>query len=109
MMSKTKTFVFVLAEVAVIVGMVGYYFWGVGKTPAACELPQVKHGVITGIVYIEGSPSAVICGKIVHEGETIHDVEVVKIYKNKVELKRNKKKWTQKPQEEPNRAWPKKG
>lgn len=108
-MSKTKTFVSVLAEVAVIVGMVGYYSWGVGKTPAACELPRVKNGVITGIVYTEGRPSTVICGEIVHEGETIHGVEVVKIYKNKVELKRNKKKWTQKPQEEPNCAWSKKG
>lgn len=37
MMGKTRTFICVLAEVAVIAGMAGYYFGSPGKTRATCE------------------------------------------------------------------------
>lgn len=123
------------AAVAVVVVMVGYYFCTEGKTTAAhgtegkttaahgtkkktiaaCgakrktiaahELP--RYGVITGIIYAEGNSSATINGKVVHEAETIDNVKVVKIYKDKVEFEENKNRWTQRVQQQPNHAWPK--
>lgn len=108
-MGKTRTFILVLAEVAVIAGMAGYYFWRVEKAPAACESRTARHGLITGIIYTEEKPSALIDGEIVHEGDTIHGVKVVKIYKDKVQFEKKWKRWTQQTREQPSRAWPKKG
>ncbi len=76
-----------------------------GKTIAARELPP--YGVITGIIYAEEKSSATINGKVVHEAETIDGVKVVKIYRDKVEFKENKNRWTQRVRQQPNHAWPK--
>ncbi len=61
--------------------------------------PEARHGVVTGIVYSEKNPSAIIDGKIIREGDTIHSVRVVKIRKDKIEFEKNGKKWKQKVQE----------
>jgi hypothetical protein len=76
-----------------------------GKTTAARKLSP--YGVITGIIYAEEKSSATINGKIVHEGDTIDGVKVVKIYKDKVEFEENKNSWTQRVRQQPNHAWPK--
>ena len=67
--------------------------------------PKPTHGVITGIVYAEENPSAIIDGQIVHEGDTIHNVTVVKIHRDKIEFEKNDKKWKQKVQETPKAFW----
>ena len=67
--------------------------------------PKVTHGVITGIVYAEENPSAIIDGRVVHEGDTIHGVKVVKIHKDKIEFVKNSKKWKQSVQETPEGYW----
>ena len=54
--------------------------------------------IVTGIVYSHDKPSAVIGAQIVHEGEEISGVTIVKINKNSVEFKVNGKRWTQKVQ-----------
>jgi hypothetical protein len=54
--------------------------------------------IVTGIVYSHDKPSAVIGAQIVHEGEEISGVTIVKINKNSVEFKMNNKRWTQKVQ-----------
>ncbi len=51
--------------------------------------------LVTGILYSEDKPSAVIGNQIVYEGDTLHGINVVKIYKNKVEFEKNGKRWTQ--------------
>ena len=53
---------------------------------------------LKGILYSEQSPSAIIGNKIVHEGEKISDVTILKINKDNVEFEINGKKWTQKVQ-----------
>jgi hypothetical protein len=108
MMGKTKTTICLVAEVAVIAGMAGYYFWTTQKSSAARESRAIRHGLITGIIYTEEDPSALIGGEIVHEGDTIHGVQVVKIHRDKIEFEKKKKKWTQQIREGPSRAWPKK-
>lgn len=67
--------------------------------------PKPTHGVITGIVYAEEKPSAIIDGQIVHEGDTIHGAEVVKIHRDKIEFEKSRKKWMQKVQEKPKAFW----
>jgi hypothetical protein len=51
-------------------------------------------GLVTGICYSKDKPSAVINNKIiVHEGDTIDGVTIVKIYKDKVEFTKNGTNW----------------
>ena len=54
--------------------------------------------IVKGIVYSEQSPSAVIGDQIVHEGDKISDVTILKINRDNVEFEINGKKWTQKVQ-----------
>jgi len=54
--------------------------------------------IVKGIVYSEKSPSAVIGDQIVHEGDKISDVTILKINRDNVEFEINGKKWTQKVQ-----------
>ena len=52
-------------------------------------------GLVTGICYSSDRPSAVMNNKtIVHEGDVIEGVKIVKIYKDKVEFTKNGKNWT---------------
>ncbi len=67
------------------------------------ETAQTENGtktfvklIVKGILYTEDSRSAVIGNHIVHEGEEILGVTVVKINKDSVELEMNGKRWTQK-------------
>ncbi len=50
---------------------------------------------INGIIYSEEKPSAIIGGRIVHEGDTHYGVKIVKIHKDKIEFEENGKRWTQ--------------
>ena len=52
--------------------------------------------IVKGILYSEDNPSAVIGNQIVHEGETVRGVSVIKISKDSVEFEMNGKRWTQK-------------
>ncbi|MHC4570935.1 MAG: hypothetical protein ACYS0C_02505 [Planctomycetota bacterium] len=61
---------------------------------------QAEAGGLTvrGIVYSEDNPSAVIGSQIMHEGDEVLGVTIVKINENSVEFERNNKRWTQKVQ-----------
>jgi hypothetical protein len=52
--------------------------------------------IVKGILYTEDNPSAVIGNSIVHEGETIRGVSIIKINIDSVEFEMNGKRWTQK-------------
>jgi hypothetical protein len=54
--------------------------------------------IVKGIVYSKDKPSAVIGNQIVHEGDKVLDVTVIKINENSVEFEANGKRWTQKVQ-----------
>lgn len=111
-MNKTKTLFCLLAQVAVIAGMVTYYFRTAEKTGPISEsatTATTTRGLITGIMCTEEHSSAVIDGEIVREGDTIHGVKVVKIYKDRVEFEKGSKRWAQHPQEQPTDVWAKKG
>jgi hypothetical protein len=54
--------------------------------------------VVKGIVYSEDRPSAIVDDQIIHQGDKILGVTVVKINKNNIEFEMNGKKWTQEVQ-----------
>ena len=68
--------------------------------------PEAKptRGLVTGIVYC-AKPSAIIDRQIVHEGDVIYGVTVVKIYKDNVKFSRKGKDWEQKVQQSPEAYW----
>jgi len=67
--------------------------------------PKPTHGVVTGIVYSEDKPSAIVDRKIVHEGDVIYGATVVKIYRDNVKFSRKSKNWEQKVQQPPESYW----
>lgn len=67
--------------------------------------PKSPRGVVTGIVYSEDKPSAIIERDVVHEGQTIRGVKVVKIQKSRVEFDKQGQKWSQAVGELANAAW----
>ena len=63
------------------------------------DLAAIRYGrMLQGILYSEDDPTAVIGTQVVHEGEKILDVTIVKINKDKVEFERDGKRWTQEVQ-----------
>ena len=77
---------------------IGYYYFRPRVKDAVAlhrAVVSQKNVALTGILYSEDNPSAIIGGAIVKEGDMIGDVKVVKIRKNIVEFEKNGKKWTQ--------------
>ncbi len=52
-----------------------------------------------------GMSIAIIDGKIVYEGQIIHEAKIVKVHKDRVEFARNDNSWTQKIGEQPAVYW----
>lgn len=53
-----------------------------------------NEGLVTGIMYDAENPVAIVCGEVVHEGDTINGYKVVKIYRHKVVLEKNGRSFT---------------
>ncbi|MHC4596275.1 MAG: MFS transporter [Planctomycetota bacterium] len=90
---KNNSFLLVvlLALAVVIVAGTVYYL-----RPASTKAETLnKDVVLTGILYVEGNSSAVVDGKIVHEGDTINGAKVIKIHEDKVDFERAGETWTQ--------------
>jgi hypothetical protein len=69
---------------------------------SACTIADTVAGAaifnktaLTGILYSEDNPTAIIGGKIVKEGDIINGMKVVKIHRDRVEFEKDGKKWTQ--------------
>jgi len=69
------------------------------------ELPKPDKGTITGIAYSENSASALLNSQIIHEGDIIQGIKVVKIRKGAIEFEKDGKKWTQRVGETPAPYW----
>lgn len=65
----------------------------------------MKMGQVTGIIYSDDKPSAVIGNSLVHEGDILYGVEIVKINFNNVEFERNGLAWSQRLREKPPKHW----
>ena len=67
-------------------------------------IPKPPPKMVTGIIFGE-NPTASIDGRIIHEGDTIDGVKVVKIDMTYVEFDKDGKKWAQKVHETPASYW----
>jgi len=67
--------------------------------------PEETRGMVTGIVFSDQSPSALIDGRIVHEADMVHGVKVVKIHRDRIEFGKNDAKWQQKVRQIPEKYW----
>lgn len=75
------------------------------KEAATAPKPEATHGVVGGIVYSKDKPLAIIDGKIVREGDSIHGVKVARIYRSRVEFEVGDKSWGQAVQQEAGAFW----
>ncbi len=107
MKAKANMPIWLWAGVIAIAAVTGYYFWTARENTTVVESVTVEPGMVSGIMYAEENPSAVIGHGIVLEGDAIDDVNVVKIHKDKVEFEKNGRRWTQRVGQLPNGAWQK--
>ncbi len=75
------------------------------KESITAAKPAVTNGLVTGIVYCEAEPAAIIDGQVVHQKNAIHNVNVTKIAESTVEFEKNGQRWSQKVAETPNALW----
>jgi len=75
------------------------------KENQPAERPPLAQGVVTGIVYSEDRPSAIIDGRIVYERDTILRVRVVKIHRDRVDFVKGGRQWSQEVRQTPSSYW----
>jgi thioredoxin 1 len=105
--NKSSLYVLFLGFAVVIVGGIVYHFWPAIKDALATTKNAVvttKNAVVannevslTGIFYTENDPDpiAMINGHIAHEEDMIGSVKVLKIHKDKVDLEKDGRRWSQ--------------
>lgn len=64
-----------------------------------------KPYTVSGIMWDEAAPSAIIGGKMVKEGAIMHGVRIVSIGREDVEFEKNGQFWKQHVGDKPNGAW----
>jgi hypothetical protein len=62
-------------------------------------------GMVSGIVYSQDKPSAIVGSQVVHPGEKIGKVRVTAISPDSVEFERSGKRWTQGVGDKPGAEW----
>lgn len=77
-----------------IVWLFGPSLKGSGLTEKAAGLLS-RDVSLSAISYSEDNPVAIVNSKIVHEGDVVGEVTVVKIHKDKVDLERAGRRWSQ--------------
>jgi hypothetical protein len=65
------------------------------SSPLSPPAVVVMDIAVNGIVYSEDNPTALIGHRIVHEGDVVDDVSVIKVHKDRVEFAQNGRRWTQ--------------
>ena len=85
----------------VVVVILAAWFYVRPQQPASAA----TGGIIDGILFSRDNPSVLIDGQVLRAGDTIYGVEVVEIGKRIVTFEKNNKRWKQRVQERPNRAW----
>lgn len=88
-----------LCTVAVIILVAWFYVRP--QLPASAA----TGGIVDGILFSPDNPSVLIDGQVLRVGDTIYDVEVVEIGRRIITFEKNNKRWGQRVQERPNRAW----
>jgi hypothetical protein len=110
-MDKSTVKWLVLAAIT-ICGMLG---WKIatqaskdGKKEVVVEHSEPTFGVVTAILYSDDTPIVLIEDRMLHKGDTIHEVKVLDIKADKVKFDKQGEQWEQKVQEPANQGWWKK-
>ena len=75
--------------VVLVVALVGVLIWKMPKPLPMGKTYKPGNPALGGILYNDERPSAMIDGKILHEGEYLGPYKVINIYRDKVELARD--------------------
>ena len=106
----------VIAAAIVIVLAFTLLFPAKGRTSAvrhatdanAVDAPKTgiyADGLVTGILFSDGRPAAIVGSQVLYEGDIKQGVTIVKITKEKVHFEKDGRLWTQRVQEIPPRYW----
>jgi thioredoxin 1 len=90
--------VFLLSLAVVIVAGIAYRFWPNVESlwqTAKAAVALHEDAPLTGILYTEDKPLALVGGHIAGEGDVVGGVKVLKIHKDNVEFERSGKRWVQ--------------
>ena len=79
-----------------------------GKKEVAVERSEPTFGVVTAILYSDDTPTILIEDRMLHKGDTIHEVKVIDIKADKVKFDKQGEQWEQKVQEPAKPGWWKK-
>jgi hypothetical protein len=72
---------------------------------SSATFAQTKGLTITGIICSKDNPSAIVGNQLVHEGDNVSGVTIVKINQESVEFEKNNIRWTQAVKEPPSSHW----
>lgn len=106
-MSKLKIFLLVLVNVALLAYAYNRWapesFWrpgksssGSGKIIPSLNIFSTSKVKVTGIMYYDENPAALVSGRVVYEGDVVEGCTVVKIYEDKVEFLKDGRHFTEK-------------
>ena len=90
---------------AVLTDSIIYRLWPKGGSSVISGTSINKNGVVTGILFNSENPRALVNNQVIHEGDVLGGVTVVKISRNKVEFEKNGKTWAQSVRQKPNSTW----
>ncbi len=86
--NKKVKFLLLLA-VNVVVWIVVYNIWAGEAQIPLWEFLTANRGMVTGIMYNQENPCAIVYGEVVHEGDTIRGYKVVEIRREEVEFEKD--------------------
>ena len=66
---------------------------------------KVSKGIVTGIVSSEEGFGAMVGTVFVREGDTIDEITIIKIHRDKIEFEKDDKRWIQGLNETPGPQW----
>ncbi|MHC4741111.1 MAG: hypothetical protein ACYS8Z_04335 [Planctomycetota bacterium] len=70
-------------------------------SPSAVRIP----GLVTGILFTDDKPCAIVGHHLVHEGDSLGDVKVLKIHRDRIDFQKAQTIWTQHTNEKPSPNW----
>lgn len=96
---KKRKFLLLLVGNILVWALAGFLYTsytgpGEWKMPSFLEPLTTNRDIVTGIIYNEENPSAIICGQVVHQGDVVEGYRVLKIGRHEVALEKDGKTLT---------------
>jgi hypothetical protein len=84
---KTKCLLLLAANL--VIWIVVYNVWAGEARIPIWEFLTANRGMVTGIMYHQENPCAIVFGEVVHEGDSIEGYKVVEIRREEVEFEKD--------------------